>query len=199
MATSKDYSPEKIASWFLASIDREAGDSITHLKLQKLAYYAQAWALVILGHPLFEEDFQAWTHGPVLPSLYKKYGGNGWDALPAPESLPDIEDDAVTVLTEVKCIYGELSAKHLENLTHQEQPWREARGNLALEARCTNVIKKTVMKAFYTDVYNNPDAAIKLPKKHEIDRESLFNSILSQEALAKVWDTPEEDEAWRNL
>ena len=36
-----------IAHWFAGSIDREAGDSITHLKVQKLVYYAQAWSLAL--------------------------------------------------------------------------------------------------------------------------------------------------------
>ncbi len=31
------------------SIDRESGDSITHLKLQKLVYYAQAWSLACMA------------------------------------------------------------------------------------------------------------------------------------------------------
>ena len=50
----------QIADWFAGAIDREAGDSITHLKLQKLVYYAQAWFLALNDKPLFEEEMQAW-------------------------------------------------------------------------------------------------------------------------------------------
>ena len=51
---------------------------ITNLKLQKFAYFAQGWALARLDHPLFNEEIQAWTYGPVIPYLYaqaKKYCG----------------------------------------------------------------------------------------------------------------------------
>ena len=54
-------SPTDVANWFTCNIDREVGDSITHLKLQKLIYYAQAWSLALKGKTLFEEEIQAWA------------------------------------------------------------------------------------------------------------------------------------------
>jgi len=44
-------------------------------KLQKLCYYAQAWSLVWDEKPLFQEDFQAWSNGPVCPELYQIHKG----------------------------------------------------------------------------------------------------------------------------
>jgi len=35
--------PSDIARWFINRADRLAGDDMTHLKLQKLIYFAQAW------------------------------------------------------------------------------------------------------------------------------------------------------------
>ena len=49
-----------------------------NLKLQKLVYYAQAWHLALRDVPLFEEDFEAWVHGPVIPALYQEYKKFGW-------------------------------------------------------------------------------------------------------------------------
>ena len=49
----------EVARFFLTK------ESMTHLKLQKLCYYAQAWYLTIYGQRLFNEEFQAWLHGPV--------------------------------------------------------------------------------------------------------------------------------------
>src|SRR5258708_4115865 len=72
-----------VANWFLAAMDRGAGDSITHLKLQKLVYYAQAWSLALRNKPLFDEDFVAWTHGPVVKSVWRRFKGYGLDAIPA--------------------------------------------------------------------------------------------------------------------
>jgi len=142
-----------IAKWFVASLDREAGDSITPLKLQKIVYYAQAWALVLLGHPLFDEDFQAWAHGPVVESVYNEYKQYRWDAIPAPEEVPELEDEVAEFLAEVWENYGDFSAKHLERMTHQEAPWKDARGDLPMEARSNAVISKQSMHDYYSALY----------------------------------------------
>ena len=71
-----------IAGWFVNAADRDSGEAPTHLKIQKLVYYTQAWYLANFDTPLFDEDMQAWTHGPVAPSVYEKYRGAGFDVLP---------------------------------------------------------------------------------------------------------------------
>ncbi|HEU0080276.1 MAG TPA: type II toxin-antitoxin system antitoxin SocA domain-containing protein, partial [Longimicrobiaceae bacterium] len=67
------HSALDVAAWFLNEVDRKSGDSITNLKLQKLVYYAQAWAVTLLGRPLFEEKVEAWAHGPVGDVVYQAY------------------------------------------------------------------------------------------------------------------------------
>lgn len=146
------YTPLQIANWFLANIGREAGDLITHLKLQKLVYYAQAWSLAARGKPLFEEDFQAWAHGPVVPSLFRAFRDFGMDPIPGPASVPRLDEETVELLTEVLDIYGEHSAKKLEQLTHRERPWRDARGDLPAEARSDAVITKAAMRSYYSEL-----------------------------------------------
>jgi len=153
-------SPCEIADWFLCSIDREAGESVTHLKLQKLVYYAQAWSITLFDNPLFDEDFKAWTHGPVLYSLFDKYRDRGWDSLPIPDSCPELTEDTENLLQNVLNVYGKYSAKYLENLTHQECPWAEARGNLPPEARCDSVISKEIMKQYYTELLKNEELGV---------------------------------------
>jgi uncharacterized phage-associated protein len=37
--------------------------------------------MALYGDPLFEEDFQAWIHGPVIPVLYQKYKSFGWQPI----------------------------------------------------------------------------------------------------------------------
>ncbi|CAA2108963.1 hypothetical protein MBUL_04456 (plasmid) [Methylobacterium bullatum] len=150
-------SANEIAAWFVGNIDRDAGDSITHLKLQKLVYYAQAWSLALRGAPLFEEDLQAWAHGPVAESVYKVYRGAGWDALPPPEQVPEVSAEVAEHLSSILATYGDFSAKHLERMTHSEAPWLEARGNLPLEARSSSPISKDLMGRFYNDLYERVD------------------------------------------
>lgn len=148
------YDAKDIAKWFLGNIDREAGESITHLKLQKLLYYAQAWSLVLYDRPLFRNPIQAWTHGPVVPDVYYEYNDKGWAAIEQPDEVPRFDDYTEHLLKEILRVYGKFDAKYLEYLTHQELPWQEARGNLPLEARCTNEISHDTMKRFYTAMQN---------------------------------------------
>lgn len=65
----RTYSPRAVANCFL-SIAEDEGSSITNLRLQKLIYFAHGIYLATTGAPLVNEPFQAWTYGPVLPSLY---------------------------------------------------------------------------------------------------------------------------------
>ena len=85
------FSAIDIAIWFLlknnaevleheaTNDDYEVYEGITHLKLQKLLYYAQGVFVAITGNRLFEEDIEAWQHGPVVVEVYdefKKFGRN---------------------------------------------------------------------------------------------------------------------------
>jgi uncharacterized phage-associated protein len=137
-----------IAGWFVNAADRDAGEVTTHLKVQKLVYYTQAWYLANFDRPLFDEDMQAWTHGPVSPSVYEKYRGAGFDALPL-EGAPRIPGALVPFLKAVYEKYGQYTAKRLEKLTHEESPWKVTRGNLPIEARCTKPIDKLLIRNFY--------------------------------------------------
>ncbi|HGH1673838.1 TPA: type II toxin-antitoxin system antitoxin SocA domain-containing protein [Bacillus cereus] len=35
--------------------------------------FAQGWSHAFTGNDLFEDNFQAWQHGPVIPDLYHRY------------------------------------------------------------------------------------------------------------------------------
>lgn len=53
----------------------ESQGPMTHMKLQKLCYYSQAWHLAWDGVPLFPERIEAWANGPVVPVLYEALRG----------------------------------------------------------------------------------------------------------------------------
>ena len=46
------------------------GSFITHMKIQKLYYFFVGRYLAKTNIYMAEHNFEAWTHGPVLPSLY---------------------------------------------------------------------------------------------------------------------------------
>lgn len=147
-----DINPLEVAQYFIDQCDTAAGDSITHLKIQKLLYYVQAWGMVLAKKSFFSEKFQAWAHGPVLPSVYHELKTHGFNNIAGEIIVNKAQfDEAINeILTEVWGTYGELSAKHLEQLTHQELPWQEARGNISPEARSENEINPETMTYYYS-------------------------------------------------
>ena len=142
-------SPREIAKWFVLQTDHDAGNATTHLKVQKLVYYAQGWSMAKLGAPLFDEDLEAWAHGPVARSVWEEYKSYGFDPLPRRRLARRLDGDVTRLLVAVDDKYSEYSAKGLERKTHNERPWLEARGNLPPEANCENIISKETMKAFF--------------------------------------------------
>jgi uncharacterized phage-associated protein len=147
-------SPSDLAKWLINRPDRAAGDDMTHLKLQKLMYFAQAWHLANWNKPLFREDMQAWTHGPVVPSIWHQYKGNQWGAL-SPDGKPSkVPLPLVKFLDVIYDTYGRYSAKALERLTHDHDPWKITRGDRPLEAVCADPIDKIVIRDFYAKRIN---------------------------------------------
>jgi len=148
------YKAIDVANWFIHRA-AEFGDATTHLKVQKLLYFAQAWSLTLHEKELFSEDMEAWAHGPVVPELFHHFKEHGWNALPVPtdEDLVKFDGEAADVLEQVLNTYGEYSAKRLEALTHKDNPWIEARGDCAPEARCSTVMSKERIKHFFAQKY----------------------------------------------
>ncbi len=150
MAKQYPLTANDAADWFLSRIDRDAGEAITHLALQKLLYFAQAWYLANKGKPLFAEDFQAWAHGPVIRSIYDRFKGSSWEALPAPTSAVEVKGSASELLELVFNKYGGYGAKKLEDLTHEKgAPWHTIRNDLPSEARCEDVIPKDLIRDYF--------------------------------------------------
>ena len=146
---------ELVADYFI-NVANVTGSLITNMKLQKLVYYSQAWHLALYNEPLFEEEFEAWVHGPVLPALYGEYKYKKWSPINKEVNLSDIKslgDEKLRFLYDVEKTYFDLDAYELEELTHSETPWIEARGNLANNEPCKNKIKKETMKTFYAQLH----------------------------------------------
>lgn len=141
-------SPKIIARWFVNHADRDAGEAVTHLKLQKLVYYAEAWFLANFDRPLTTGDYEAWAHGPVIKGLYAKYRPYGWEALP-PEAGENPSENVEDFLMAVFDEYGQFSAKRLERMTHEETPWKSARQSLPPEAASNVIIPKIEIRNFY--------------------------------------------------
>lgn len=132
------YTPQDVANFFLDKGD-EAGLPISAMKLQKLVYIAYGWYLALTGERLFDEDIEAWQHGPVIPSLYhefKRFRGNpieGRASLYDFDSndlrIPGIDEgdeDTLSILQRVWEIYHPFDGWALRGKTHQpDTPWSQ--------------------------------------------------------------------------
>ncbi len=135
-----------VADYLLAQTDESSGDLISNLKLQKLVYYAQGVHLAVFDRPLFAEPIEAWTHGPVVPVLYRRYkdSGSGPISPPTDVDFTKFDVDAREILDEVYSVYGQFSAWKLREMTHSEKPWVEANLNTR-----SNVITHEALAAFF--------------------------------------------------
>ncbi|MGL5060316.1 MAG: Panacea domain-containing protein [Microcoleus sp.] len=146
---SEKLSYKDIANYFiwLASQNDVAIDTY---KLQKLVYYAQAWHLGIYGTPLFDADFQAWIHGPVIPDLLENYQSQfSWEPILEKLEQPKVSEQIGEFLAEVAEAYFKFDDETLERMTCSEMPWLEARGNLPRDESCHAIIsQESINKAY---------------------------------------------------
>lgn len=134
----------EVAKYFLSR------EPMTHKKLQKMCYFAQAWYLANYGTPLVPNRFEAWVHGPVSPDLYSRYRGWGWEQIPMENQEIYWNDESVeTFLDKVYNTYGSYDADSLEHITHSEVPWQNARKGCAPGAYSRNPISLNDMKIYY--------------------------------------------------
>ena len=138
-----------VAKYILEKLGR-----VSTWKLQKLCYYAQAWTLAWSdNHPLFNEDFEAWTNGPVCRLLFNAHKGSytiSADELHEGDSrkLNAEERENVDIVLQS---YGDKEPWWLREKTHSEDPWKLARekAGVSEDAPCSEVITKESMGRYY--------------------------------------------------
>lgn len=132
-----------------AYILKKTGE-ITAMKLQKLVYYAQAWSLVWDEKPLFQAQIEAWANGPVVPELYRHHRGffkvRDWPK-GNPHALSKEQKDTVKGVLN---FYGDKSSQWLSDLTHSEEPWRQARKGYVPGERGECEITHASMMEYYS-------------------------------------------------
>ncbi len=125
---------------------------LTTAKLQKLVYYSQAWSLVWDEKPIFRERIQAWANGPVIPTLFRAHKGKFKVTI---KDFPQgnrnrLSKDQKETINSVLFFYGKKSAQWLIDLTHLEDPWKNARKGCNPGEKCTNEIKLGAMMDYYS-------------------------------------------------
>lgn len=134
----------------------EAATPLSVLKLHKLLYYIQAWHLAFYGFPLFTGRFQAWVHGPVSRHIYDRFkdGKSMYGRITRRDlrNMFSIDQLPAHSARHIDCVleaYAEYADVQLEELTHEEAPWIDARRGHEPNERCENLISEGGMKAYY--------------------------------------------------
>lgn len=161
MEKSKEL--QKMDSIVLANYILKHYGPMSHLKLQKLLFYCDAYSLAYFGEELVEDKFEAWVHGPVSRKVYDslkdksilysdiEYSFDGIDVDYEFGKLTQGQQDLiVAVLNDLSAWSG----LELETATHSELPWLEARKGCAEGDKCHALISKDTTRDFYKKEFN---------------------------------------------
>ncbi|HAX74216.1 MAG TPA: hypothetical protein DCY20_11900 [Firmicutes bacterium] len=129
-------------------------DDITPLALQKILYYCQGFYKSFCGEELFFDYCEAWIHGPVYPNVYYKFRENGYRVIEKEIEVSTIKLTKIEkeLIYQIVNSFGCYSGKVLENMTHSEKPWREARLNLEDNMPSKEKINKNVIYQYFMDI-----------------------------------------------
>ncbi len=128
---------------------------VTPLMLQKLLYFIQGVYSALYGKPLFTEDCRAWVHGPVYPEVYELFRDFKYNPIDdarfallegAEAVLSDEEKRVIDLVVNTFGIYG---GKVLEKITHNEDPWVEARKGYGDGIPSSELLAKERIMAYY--------------------------------------------------
>jgi uncharacterized phage-associated protein len=130
---------------------RERGE-MTAMKLQKLVYYSQAWHIAWTDNVLFHNRIEAWKDGPVCPDLWREHA-NSFRVGRVDKGNPAILNvrEQGTVKKVLK-FYGSKSPQWLSDLTHSEDPWKDARRGVPSLERSTAEITPASMARYYSSL-----------------------------------------------
>lgn len=152
----KPYKVDLIADYIILRLNTDEKMSLINLKLQKLLYYVQAWALGINKKRFIDSNFEAWVHGPVCRNLYDRFKENkSLYSFITPEDVENkkpeskIEQNDIDFINFILDNYAGFSGAELETMTHKETPWIEARKGLAPMEGCNKVISEETMQEYY--------------------------------------------------
>ncbi len=137
----------------LASREREPV-WLTHLQLEKLLYYVQAWTLVARRKPFFDDRIEAWKYGPVVPSVYQILKPFEKNPIPHTEGEDGsrLNQEERSIIRSVWEGYKAYSPLGLAIKTHDERPWAET-FRPDSDGRCSNEIPLELMRTFFEGKY----------------------------------------------
>ena len=129
------------------------------MKLQKLLFFAYGWYAGTAEKRLFEEEFEAWPYGPVIPEVYRRYRRYGAEEIDEPGEEKNLGDPKAHIMVDDAVReYGVASDIGLSNITHERgSPWDqvwEEHNDGSLHHR--GVIPFQIIRDFYQKKAQSP-------------------------------------------
>lgn len=76
----------KIASYLLDRYQKQYGEFMDEIKLQKLIYFIQREAIIRTEELMFDAEFRPWKYGPVIVEIHERYKAGDLKESLSPES-----------------------------------------------------------------------------------------------------------------
>ena len=152
----------------------ERMQEVTPLALQKILYFIQGIYMVKFDKPLFKEDCMAWIHGPVYKEVYDLFKDFKFNPIEdnrfviLKERFEELNEQEKMVIDLVINTFGKYSGKVLENITHNEEPWKNARNDYEPLQPSKEIISKEEIKNYFNSV----------AKSYGIDTEEEINNYI---------------------
>ena len=133
-------------------------EEVSPLVLQKLLYFIQGVYSALYGKALFQEECRAWIHSPVYPEVYELFSDFKYNPIDdarfamldgAANALTKEEKDVVDLVVNTFGMYG---GKMLEKITHNEDPWKEARKGYGDNVPSSELLSKERIMKYYVEI-----------------------------------------------
>lgn len=131
---------------------------ITPLALQKVLYYVQALYMLKYGNQLFDENCQAWVHGPVYKPVYDFFCDFKYNPIDDTRFMliknrfKELTAQEKEVIELVMNTFGNYNGKVLEKITHKEDPWINARKGYPDDQPSQEVIEKKSIYDYFKKI-----------------------------------------------
>lgn len=133
---------------------------ITPMALQKHLYWAQGFFKAFFGRFLFNEDCEAWIHGPVYRKIfytYREFGYNPIEENSMEYGEINLAENEKEILDSIIASFGCYSGKVLENMTHLETPWSQTRMGLRDHEGSDRIIEKELIANYFNRIKSKYD------------------------------------------
>lgn len=146
----------KYADYVIKKINEENKNKenkiiLNNKRLQKILFIASVeFSRRHNGEKMFNEDFYAWTYGPVMPEVYSSYSiFQHGQMMPLSKEWQEISPEKMEILDEVLKKTEKLDTDDLIANTHKEgTPWNNA---FSLSDNKTQIISSEDIFNYYKD------------------------------------------------